>query len=90
MISTQDIIEKGRERLKYKEKVMTCERFDYKSSSKTLLTRHKQAVHQAKQYLFDQCGRKFHSKTFLKGHVSTVHEATKLNCDKCDYNTTTK
>ena len=69
---------------------MTCERFDYKSSSKTLLTRHKQSVHQAKQYLCDQCGRKFHSKTFLKGHVSTVHEATKLNCDKCDCNTTAK
>ena len=51
MISTQEIIEEGRERLKYQEKVMTCERCDYKSSSKTLLTRHKQAVHQAKQYL---------------------------------------
>ena len=67
-----------------------CELCDLKFANKTLLTHHKETVHQTEKYQCDQCDYKCYSKTFMKGHVQTSHEATKYNCDKCDYNTTIK
>ena len=77
------MIEDARERRKNKENFITCKQCNYKSSSKTLLTRHI-------QYQCNQCDYKSYSRTFLKGHIKAVHKSSSYNCDKCDYSTTTQ
>ena len=79
------MINDARERRIQKVTLFQCEECQFKSGSRTLLNRHKQAIHEGDKYSCNQCDFKAKIKENLKKRQSTVHEKRMYQCNQCDY-----
>ena len=66
-------------------KVYKCEKCDHITKDSHSNRRHQLYKHGKRQFLCDQCDKKFFTKTNLQSHVETFHENTTKDCEQCDF-----
>ncbi|KAE8738247.1 hypothetical protein FOCC_FOCC016280 [Frankliniella occidentalis] len=59
-----------------------CEACDKQYASKNGLRAHIQAIHDKKQFKYDECGKRFSRRSSLHTHMH-VHKGRELKCAKC-------
>ena len=90
-----DARERRNLRLNGKEEAQKCEQCEFKTTSKALLNKHKEAVHKSsleqhtqemrKRQKCEQCDFKSSSIAHLNSHKNSAHEKHIPSCDQCDY-----
>ena len=83
------MIADSRERRVNKTSEFTCEEFEYKSSSKSLLGRHRETQHKI-IYPCNQCEYKATTKEDLSEHKASHQEEIIHQCNQCEYKASTK
>ena len=79
-----ETLSKHKKKVHEKEEVYMCTSCNYKTPSRTSLSRHEQSHSIKKPYSCDQCNFKTKTLNSLKVH-SLYHQDPKFLCDQCDY-----
>ena len=60
-----------------------CDQYDYRTKSSSVMSEHKQRVHEGVMYMCDLCDYQASKKSRLNGHIESKHLNIKYMCDLC-------
>ena len=72
------------------ERKYACDQCEYRTTTTTLLSKHKLHNHTEKSFICDQCSKAFALNSQLDQHIKVVHQGIMIHCPECDFKSTTK